>query len=72
MPSDGDLKLSNYDYACSNAGLDKAPNKAIERMFASLGIDFLAVILFIPPGRDLSCPYFSYSLSGPIKRESRQ
>lgn len=49
MPSDGDLK-SNYEYACSNAGLDKAPKKIIERMSAGLGIDFLAVILFILQG----------------------
>lgn len=49
MPSDGDLK-SNYEYACSNAGLDKAPKKVIERMSAGLGIDSLAVILFILQG----------------------
>lgn len=49
MPSDGDLK-SNYEYACFNAGLDKAANKAISRIFAGLGIDSLAVILFILQG----------------------
>ena len=71
MPSDGDLK-SNYDYACSNAGLDKAPNKAIERMFASLGIDFLAVILFILQGAIFLVLIFLTVLSFPRKRESRQ
>ena len=49
MPSDGDLK-SNYDYACSLAGLDKAPKKIIARIFAGFSLDSLAVILFILQG----------------------
>ncbi len=49
MPFDGDLK-SNYEYACSLAGLDKGSQKIIDRLFSGISLNFMAVILFILQG----------------------
>ncbi len=66
MPSDSDLK-SNYEYAYSLAGLDKAPKKASERIFAGLNVDSLAVILFVLQGAIFFILIFRVFLGRPVR-----
>ena len=67
MPSDSDLK-SNSEYALSLSGVDKTPKKAIERIFAGLNVDSLAMILFISQGAIFLILIFLTVLSFPRKR----
>ena len=66
MPSDSDLK-SNYEYALSLSGVDKTPKKAMERIFAGLNVDSLAVILFVLQGAIFLILIFRVFLGRPVR-----
>lgn len=71
MPSDSDLK-SNYEYACSLAGLDKGRQKImalwpIDRLFSGISLNVMAVILFILQGAIFFVLIFKIILGRQVK-----